>query len=166
MPEEQLSKDKDFKVNEMRACDVMIGIVYLLLFIPLIINIVMDFNKISAVGYAFFARIVVLILLGVLIYFQKARLNLTALTVNKEGIYCYKNFVTDWANFIEAYYTEQPVTGSTSDHFVLMINYTKPGEDGTFLREIGYSDTFNKSQEEIIAAITYFSGGELGKVLS
>ena len=67
----------------------------------------------------------------------------------------------DWDHFIsEQFIDELPLPSSTSsgirDRFFLMIKYYKDGKPGYFGRKICLTDSQDKSEEEIIAAVKFY----------
>ena len=86
----------------------------------------------------------------------KAVMNRTVITINQKGIYHNTAFITNWNNFLNASITEENPNRNIDDRFVLLIEYRKDGIEGYFKRKIPLTNTQNKSEEEIIEAITFF----------
>ncbi|MBB1286948.1 hypothetical protein HRH25_21375 [Flavisolibacter sp. BT320] len=81
--------------------------------------------------------------------------------INKTGFYYYGKLLTDWNNFVSAeFMDEMPVltSGSAglSDKFSLYIKYYKTDQPGCFGRKIPLTNTQDKSEEEIIAAVRFY----------
>ncbi len=158
MKNNTLNKNEDFTVRESRKMDLILLIIFSLLFVFGMVTV--NWNESRIVEY-------ILGIIGLTLpsaFYWRNRLNLqkVAIKINKDGIYEYSTFITNWDNFFDAHITQKEITGSISDNFILVIEYYK--EDGETLieHEIYMSDSFDKSEEEIIAAIKFFSGGEDG----
>lgn len=95
------------------------------------------------------------VLVPALSFTIKGLQNKVAITINKEGIYYYKKFITNWQNLAEAYITQDEITGSIHDNFVLMVKYLVPG-DGYYVLKMKLTNTQDKSEEEVMAAIQFF----------
>jgi len=92
-----------------------------------------------------------------IVFLLKGLMNKTSMKVNKEGIYIHNSFITNWQLFKAAYARELPGrAGSTADNFFLIIEHYKIGQTGFFEYEMPLTDTQDKSQEEILAAINYY----------
>ena len=104
-----------------------------------------------------FIFVTVLSLGGSILFFTKAQSRKVYLRINKNGIYVDEQFLTDWTNFLNAYVHQPPARLiRIRDNFELVIEHTKPGSDKGFRKRIKLTNTQNKSEEDIIAAIKYF----------
>ncbi len=79
------------------------------------------------------------------------------MTINKNGFFHYGKLITNWNNFIDVAVKEEEKMFSIKDNFALFIKYYKDGEPGHFGRKIKLTNTQNKAEEEIIAAIKFLS---------
>jgi hypothetical protein len=145
----QLTIDSNFVVGEAIWLDLLIAAIFYFMVICTLASD--DYSS------RYFIRSL-LICVGPAIGFTiKALLNTKALTVNKTGIYIKTTLVTDWRHFENAYVEQAPIdNGQISDTNYLILEYSKDGEDGFFERRLLLTDTQNKSEEEIIAAINFF----------
>ena len=159
MAEEPLNKDKDFTVNESRTTDLLITIFFLSLFIIGVVAI--NSNKDTNPGLLY-SLLVITTLLPAIRWGNRLRLAKIAITINKDGIYHFTSMITNWTDFFDAHIFEREVAGSYEDHFVLVIEYYKDKGETLVVHEINMSDSFDKSEEQIIAAIKFFSGGADG----
>lgn len=94
-------------------------------------------------------------------YIKNGVANPTVMVINKTGFYYYGEMITNWTNFIDAEFIDDvPVPdGSSSaiqDRFYMMIRYYKDGEAGYYGRKIPFTDTQDRSEEEIIAAVKFY----------
>ncbi len=151
MQADTLSKDSNFEVKESVVLDLIIAAIG---FAMAGSALLYDSN---AYGSALFGKSLLIGLIPGVIFAVKAIKNNATLSINKEGIYLHNNFITDWTFFKTAYVQQMPLAaGGYTDNIVLIIEYYKVGESGFFKRKISLTSTQNKSEEEIIAAITYF----------
>jgi len=87
--------------------------------------------------------------------------NIVIMKINKTGFYYYGQLITDWDHFIsEEFIDDVPLPSTTStgiqDRFYLFIKYYKDGKPGYYGRKIRLTDTQDKSEEEIIAAVKFY----------
>lgn len=87
--------------------------------------------------------------------------NQTIMEINRTGFYYYGNLVTNWNNFVSAEFVdEMPVlSGSStglSDKFSINLTYYKDGNPNCYARKIPLTNTQDKSEEEIMAAIRFY----------
>jgi len=111
------------------------------------------FASMSWFGWILFAAALIVIAKGIK--------NKTVMVINKSGFYYYGELITDWKNFIEAEFIDDvPLPGmystGTTDRFYLLVKYYKEGQPGYYGRKIRFTDTQDKSEEEIIAAIKFY----------
>ena len=145
--DDQFNFDADFLVKESKTMNSIVGIFFLIL------SFVAFFNSVLLGGLA------LLIAIGALVRSSK---DITVMKINKTGFYYHGELITDWDHFIsEQFIDELPLPSSTSsgmrDRFFLMIKYYKDGKPGYFGRKICLTDSQDKSEEEIIAAVKFYS---------
>lgn len=83
------------------------------------------------------------------------------MTVNKDGFFYYGSLITNWNNFVSARFIDQtPQVSSTSlgisDQYFLSVRYRKDNEPGCFERKFALTNTQDKAEEEILAAIRFY----------
>jgi hypothetical protein len=106
-----------------------------------------------------FIFISVLTLGSLIIFFIKARSKRIYIRINRKGIFIDEVFLTDWPNFLNAYIHQPPPRlVRIRDNFELVIEHTKNDSDKGFRKRVKLTNTQNKSEEDIIAAIKYFWG--------
>lgn len=154
----ELNKDVDFLVKESAVLNVFIGAFFLLLFIITIVNFTNDPYHSDYRRTKVFLTIVVFTLPTAIIFITKGFMHKTIITINKNGIYYFGKLKTNWQNLLEAFITQDEIPGSIKDNFVLILKFYKDGEDDCYETKIPLRNTFDKSEEEIIAAIRFFSG--------
>jgi hypothetical protein len=156
MPTTANNSTKEFTVKESKSTNLIIAIFFLVLFCLILFNFLThekthnDYanNKLYYLLIGFFVAGVTFII--------KSFKHATIITINQNGIYALGELKTNWRNFITAESTEEQVTGSYQDHFILLIQYYKDNEDGIFGTKIPMLDTYDKSGEEVIEAIKGF----------
>ncbi len=92
------------------------------------------------------------------IFLVKAFKKRAAISVNKNGISFFNTSVTDWKHFKGAAAKQMPLgIGRISDNVILTVEYYKDSTvHGFYKKTIPLTNTQNKSEEEIIAAIEFF----------
>jgi hypothetical protein len=90
-------------------------------------------------------------------FFVKSQSKRVYLRINRKGIFQDEVLLTNWPNFLAAKVQDFPRTLRFSDNFKLVIEYMKEGNTNGFRRLIPLTNTQNKSEEEIMEAIRFFS---------
>lgn len=90
-----------------------------------------------------------------------SRKNRVVMTINKEGFYYYGCLVTNWKNFVSASFIDQPPQLSKSslgisDQFYIAVRYRKESDATCYERKIALTNTQDKAEEEIMAAIRFY----------
>ena len=115
-----------------------------------------DENEIRKHNKAFKLSLAITIIPAV-IFFKKAFINDSVIKIDKTGFYYKNKFITDWKHFKGATLKQKEVPGSIKDNFIVLLEYYKQDLSGYFIKEISLTNTQNKSEEEIMDAIKYFS---------
>jgi hypothetical protein len=146
IPDDHFNVESDFMVKESKKMHLIIGIFFFI--------------------FSLAAFSVSLVMGGILLIFSigmlvKSTKDQTIMKINREGIYYYGQLLTDWDNFISSEFIDElPLPSSNSnglsDQFFLMIKYYKEGFPGYYGRKIRLTNTQDKSEEEIVAAITFY----------
>jgi hypothetical protein len=152
MPTPPLSPDTDFIVGEDKVLDYVMAFLFFALFMYGAIDAFMKgITRLEYLNYVFF-----LALAPTLFYFVKARNKRVYIRVNKTGIYQDEALVTEWSRLLDVFIAEKKAAISIKDNFILVIEYQKQGITDGFRRKIPLTNTQNKSEEEIMGAITFF----------
>jgi hypothetical protein len=152
MPADQLTELSTFTVKESALTNWIIsGVFTVLVIFSLLSNPHGTTHEMKIYYYS-----ILFVLVPAILYMIRGFLHKTIFTINGNGIYQYGALVTNWDNFVTANITQQEITGSIADNFVLVIDYYKPDAEGYFERRIPLTNTQTKSEEEIIAAINFF----------
>lgn len=148
----QLDRNTDFIVGEEKVLDYVVsGLFFIIFFVCLYFTYDGGFQSANVASYIF-----VLALLPAFVYLFKARSNRIYIRINKTGIYQDEQLVTTWGHFIKAYLSQQPKTFSIQDNFILVVEYTREDPKKGFRRKIPLSNTQNKSEEDVLAAVRFF----------
>lgn len=158
MAKAPLTINSEFTVKEEKVLNYILCILCFALFMYGLSDAInKHFVKIDYQSYFFAAAIFPAIL-----FFNKARSKRVFIRVNKTGIYQDEKLVTGWADFLKAYLAQDKKSGlkaaSIQDKFVLMVEHRKAGDPRTGLRrKIPLGNTQNKSEEDVLAAVHFFS---------
>lgn len=144
--EKQFQADADFEVKESKQMRLIIGGFFFLLSLFMLKDFLWIGLIVCAIG------------IGTLIV---SRRNETVMTINREGFFYYGRLLTNWKNFVSAEFLDElPVQASgsagLSDQFFLSIRYYKDNKPGCFALKIPLTNTQDKSEEEILAAIRFY----------
>ncbi|GAA4344504.1 hypothetical protein [Flaviaesturariibacter amylovorans] len=143
MPTPTVHTEAEFVVRESRVLNALITIAFGFIFIALVFN---------------FLGWLALLIFGppLLVFLLRRKSGGTVFRINTHGLYYYGKLVTDWDHFVSARVVEEEATGKFSDSFHLYVQYTR--EDGNvYKRRFPLTNTQDKAEEEIIAAIRRFS---------
>jgi hypothetical protein len=152
MAKKELTKESEFVVGEEKILNYILGFLFLIIFIlGLVPSVKNNISADRALDY-----LLMMALVPSIMFFTKARSRRVYIRVNKTGIYQDEMLVTGWDNFLNAYVKEKPVTLRWRDNFMLVIEFTKEEPGKGFRRFIKLTNTQNKSEEDIIAAILFF----------
>lgn len=148
-----LTKDSQFIVGEDKVLDVIMTILFFGLFLyGLVDAILKHFAKLNYLNFLF-----LLALYPAILYFIKGRAKRIYIRINKSGIYQDEVLITNWGNFLKAYIHQKDIVFPViKDSFTLVVEYMKDGQSQGFRRRIPLTNTQNKSEEEIMAAVKFF----------
>ncbi|MBK8710402.1 MAG: hypothetical protein IPL97_00735 [Niastella sp.] len=139
-----------FIVSESRWINLFVGI-----FLSILSLITVYYNNFNFnVGIEIY--ILYLFILPGAYFIYKAIVKKQIIVINKYGFFYHGKLLTNWQNFITARYDQEEKTWTIQDNFVLFIEYFKPGFPKSFISKIPLTNTQDKSEEEIIAAIRFF----------
>jgi hypothetical protein len=162
-PNVEQDKDGSFIVGESALLNYIFIAIYTTIFFGILLT--RDFERENSFGS--FLLYLAAILIPLVASIVKLKKNRSIIVVNRKGIYYHNNFITDWNNFVYAYIMEEtPMLdnngGGLSDKFSIQVIYYDHAKGENYIYKMKSSDSQNKSEEQIILAIQYFSG----KVLS
>jgi hypothetical protein len=145
--------DGSFVVRESKWLLFALGIVFSVLF--LISFFEFGDDRVS-VGFRF--NTMKIALLPAAIFFYRALHTRTVFVIDETGFHYYGKLITTWENFVSARVVEGKSPGGFQDNFLLHLQYTRPEKDGVYQQKLPLTNTQDKSEEEIIAAIRKWSG--------
>ncbi len=146
--------DSNFIVKESRTVNLVFGFLLLILSAIILYHIFSDYHTDQIIRYK---KMIFLSLVPAIFFILRGYTANQLFIINKNGIYRCNVLITNWNNFIKAYITQEAVTGSYKDNFVLIVEFYKENEEGYFMRKMKLPNTTDKSEEEVIEAIKYFS---------
>ncbi len=149
-----LTKDGQFIVGEYKLMNYFMALFFLALFgVGLYDAIVRNFRNIDYQSYVFALAIIPFIFI-----IRKLRMGKVYIRINTKGIYQDERLVTTWSGLLNAALTQEEKKGiyDLGDKFILQLDYQKPGEIKPIRRKIPLTNTQNKSEEEVLAAVRYF----------
>jgi energy-coupling factor transporter transmembrane protein EcfT len=146
IPDDRFNSESDFVVKESKTMNAIVGIFFLIF---------------SFAGFSVslvFGSITLFIAIGA---FVRSTKDETIIKINKKGFYYYGELVTDWDHFIsDEFIDEVPLPSGSNpgvnDQFFVMIKYYKDGLPGYYGRKIRFTDSQDKSEDEIMAAIKFY----------
>lgn len=152
MAKKILQKNGDFIVGEEKVLLYILSFLFFALFLYGLIDAgIKGFEKIDYQSYIFTVALVPAIIL-----FLKGYRNRIHIRINRNGIYHNERMVTNWANFVNAFVTQKEVLISIQDNFILVVEYINDKTQKGLRRKIPLTNTQNKSEEEVMAAITFY----------
>ena len=119
MYNEGLSIEDNFDVKESAWLNWMFsGIFFLLFTLAFFIS-----EPINSKDRGIYNKLLFMSIIPAVLFGKKARSKNVAIRINKQGIYHYNEFITNWDNYLDGYIDENPDKSarSISDDYVLMI---------------------------------------------
>lgn len=151
-----LTSDGQFIVGEYKLMHYFMALFFLALFgVGMYDAIARNFRDIDYQSYVFALAIIPAVLILV-----KVRKGTIYIRVNTKGIYENERLVTQWSGLLNVTLTQEEKKGiyDLGDKFILLLQYSKPGEAKPLIRKIRLTNTQNKSEEEVLAAVRWFWG--------
>lgn len=149
-----LTKDSEFVVGEEKVINYIMAVFFIALFLYGIIDAAKHhFKDIDYQSYVF-----ALAIAPAIYCFRRANSKRTYIRINKTGIYQDEKLVTNWTNFINvsvAQKEKKPIY-DIRDNFMLVVEFRKEGSKDGFRRKIPLTNTQNKSEEDVLAAVEFF----------
>lgn len=152
----KLHPDSEFVVKEEIVLVFILTGLSILIFIYGILDLtVITGLKDNASAFTFLAAIV-----PAIYFFRKGFRNPVSLRINRKGIYEGNRLITGWESLVKATITQKTEGKwkSVQDNFQLVIDFYVGGGVKPFRHVIPLTNTQNKSEEEVMAAIRYFVG--------
>lgn len=142
--------EQDFVVRENTTVHLVIG---LLFFIPVLATFVNDGGTSPA--------ILILLLPSVFCFANAAKGPREVIRINAAGLHHYGRRVTTWEAFVHVRLSQREKPESLQDDFILLIRYRRDG--GIYERTIPLTNSQDKAEEEILAAIRSFHERSVAK---
>ena len=139
------NKNSEFLVKESKWGNYILGL--------LMITVFFVSWWMGDFGWGMEMNMIVLFLIPAGFLFIRGSKNVISIRIDSSGFYYRGKLVTDWEHFADIKLCEEERGLRINDNFYLMIRYTKSGEHGLFGRKIKMSNTQDKGDEEIVAAV-------------
>jgi hypothetical protein len=146
-----LDEDGSFTVKEFTALNVVAAIIFYIMFFYGLFNTTLVSNEQNDL----YDKMLWFALAPAIYFTLKAKSKRVYIRISNEGVYINDYFLSDWPHFVSAEYTQNQEAGDLRDKFVLIINYYRDNE-GYYVKEVPLTNTQNKAEEEVIAAINHF----------
>ncbi len=157
-----LDKDQQFTVQD----SVLINLISVFIFLAIFIGVLVtrDFERNETISS--FYLVYLFLFIGVVVSFVKIKRRKVFITINSNGIYFQGKLITNWKNFVNAYITQEAYDVSNysaglSDKFKIVIVFFEPTARVNYEFKMPVPGTSNKSEYEIISAISHFSDKQL-----
>ena len=106
--------------------------------------------------------IIVGALAPIVFYFIFTKTKKAIIRINNKGIFYHEQMVTSWPYFISAKTDQLPLgLGDPRDRVVLIIEYYDERKANIITQQLRLHNTLNKSEEQMLAIMEYFSGKKL-----
>jgi hypothetical protein len=152
MEKVSLNKNQEFLVGEDKVLVYIMAFLFSGLFLyGLIDAIIKGITNINYLNFVFFISV-----LPAILFFKKGKNNRVYIRINMTGIYQDEQLVTGWHNLLNVFISQEEKTISIQDNFILVVEYRKDGNKDGFRRKIPLTNTQNKSEEEVLAAVKFF----------
>lgn len=140
--------EADYLVKESKTMNIVIGIILLAIFIISLAA--------GDYGWSNYMWALFLFLIPAAISMVKARTSPVFIIINKSGFIYKGKLLFNWDYFIDAILTQDKKPGSLSDNFIILIRYYSKDRSLIYTSRIPMSNTQDKADEEIIAAIDFY----------
>ena len=141
-----------FIVRESPIINYLFGTIFLLMSVYGLITITTNYQNIKSYEY-----IACVMFLPALFFLKKAQRKKIVLQLDESGLYFRGKLITTWQNFVSGYITALEQPGSLMDSFVLVLEYYTPEKGIVYRINLNMDDSQDKSDNEIMDAIKYFS---------
>ena len=153
MPKTPLTINSEFIVGEEKLLNNIVAF----LFFGLFLYGLVDAIRTGISNLQFWHLLFLFALVPTALFIRKARSKRIYIRINKNGIYQDEKLVTNWNNFLNAYISQKEAKYiSIRDNFILVVEYLKEGSPKGFRRKIPLTNTQNKSEEDVLAAVKFF----------
>ena len=152
-------KNGNFVVRESKFINYIVGFTFLALLSGVLVTRGFEVGQDTSDFYFIYVGFSV----GAILFFIKGTRKRTSIIINPAGIYYQGRLITNWENFLTAFIRQESynVSDGVNDRFKIVVEYSDTIKGGNFLYPIPTSGTQDKSEYQIISAISYFSGKKL-----
>ncbi len=146
-----VNKMESFNVKESKGVNIIASIVFWIMFFSAV-----NYNEFEETTPRTSVRLFYITIVPAIVFLLKSVNKKSIIEINKTGFYFHGALVTNWDNYISVRYAQEEKVMSLTDNFVLFIDYYNQEKGMRYVSKIKMSNTQNKSEEEIIAAIEHF----------
>lgn len=151
----KLEPNGDFIVGEEKILNAILSFIFFGLFAYGVIDALLQKKYEPGLAMPFFYAAALAISF---IFFKKFRSKRIFLRINHTGIYKDEVLVTDWDHLLKAHITQkQGRLFNLTDAFILVIEYTREDPGTGYRTIVPLTNTQNRSEEDIMAALKHFS---------
>ncbi len=152
-------KNGNFVVRESKFINYIVGFTFLALLFGVLVTRGFEVRQDTTDFYFIYVSFSA----GAILCFIKGARKRASITINLTGIYYQGTLVTNWENFLTAFIRQESYTvrDGVSDRFKIVVEYSDTIKGGNFLYPMPTSGTQDKSEYQIITAISHFSGKNL-----
>lgn len=155
----ELDPDGRFTVKDSAFMNAFIGVLLILFCIGLLVSR----NYEAGNGYSEAYLICFLLLASAVYCFVRADKKKVYIVIDTNGIFYQGKQVTNWTNFRNSYIKQEEYRGvagtpGLEDKFKIVVLFYNPADGITYMYQMSTSDGMDKSEYDIITAISHFSG--------
>lgn len=136
---------------------VVVLVITAIVFMLMLVSIFKYNTSLGDTGY-----IIVGALAPIVFYFIFTRTKKAIIRINNRGVFYHEHLITSWPNFVSAKTDQLPLgLGDPRDRVVLIIEYYNESKTQILTQQLRLHNTLNKSEEQMLAIMEYFSGKKL-----
>jgi len=158
MAKTTLTRESQFVVGEEKILNYILASLCFALFLYGLFDAIRrHFRNVDYQSFVF-----ALAIIPAWIFFRKARSNKVYIRINKTGIYHDGKLVAGWGDIRKVHVDqdkEKGLLGGTltlQDNFILVVEYRNTAAMRVSIRKIPLTNTQNKSEEDVLAAVNFF----------
>ncbi len=148
-----MNKEGNFVVRESVGLNFIYAAFFLAVFISLIVNFSNSYTS-EDKWLSIFVGLIVLV--AAIFFTMKGLKRKECIRINSEGFFYYNSYITGWENLESVELSQEEKVVTLQDNFVLIFKYSKERNGDLYTRKIALTNTQNKSEEEILAAIKFY----------
>lgn len=154
MAKAPLTNDSEFVVGEEKSINYVMAVFFIALFLYGVIDAARhQFKNIDYQSYIF-----ALTIAPAVYCFRRAQSKRAYIRINKTGIYKEEQLVTGWSSLLKFYLAQEKKKSfyNIQDNFILVVEYSGTDPQKGIRKKIPLTNTQNKSEEDVLAAVDFF----------